>query len=47
MKQISMKILFSSGDSILFGTFLTRVLTGITKCPKNPMAFRAIKALFI
>jgi len=28
------------GTFILPGTFLTRVLTRITKCPKNPICFK-------
>jgi len=32
--------LLLGGTFILPGTFLTRVLTRITKCPKNPICFK-------
>ena len=32
--------LLSCGTIDLPGTFLTRVLTRITKCPKNPICFK-------
>jgi len=32
--------LLFNGTFILLGTFLTRVLTRITKCPKNPICFK-------
>ncbi len=34
------------GTFILLGTFLTRVLTRITKCPKNPICFKRLAVLF-
>jgi len=34
------------GTFILLGTFLTRVLTRITKCPKNPICFKRLAVRF-
>ena len=34
------------GTFILPGTFLTRVLTRITKCPKNPICFKRSAVVF-
>ena len=35
------------GTFILPGTFLTRVLTRITKCPKNPICFQRLAVRFL